>query len=218
MGLSGQSWQIRTIEINFTKALQMNNLICFLSIFVLCSTVQADQVTHAHTSKYAGEEQRSIKSLSPDDIAQLRSGSGWGLAKAAELNGMPGPIHLLEIKEKIPLTDDQISVVEAAYQQMKAQAIQQGERLIELEQELELLFRTGSVTQDALRASLSRIAQQRMELRFTHLSAHLKMPGILSKDQIRKYNAIRGYSKQDPCTNVPQGHNAEMWRKHNGCQ
>ena len=188
-----------------------------LSILVLSVTAQAAETKHSQVSKYAGEEKRSIKSLSPDDIEELRKGSGWGLAKAAELNGLPGPAHLLELKDKIPLNDDQVLAIDKIYQAMKAQAIQQGEHLIAVEQELELLFHSDSITQDGLRASLNKIAKARMELRFTHLSTHLKTPDILSKDQIRKYNDIRGYSNSDPCANVPEGHSAVMWRKHNGC-
>jgi len=188
-----------------------------LPILVLGVAVQATETKHSQASKYAGEQQRSIKSLSPDDISELKMGGGWGLAKAAELNGVPGPAHLLGMKDKIPLNDDQVLAIDEIYQAMKAQAIQQGERLIALEQELELLFRSGSITQDTLRSSLERIEEARMELRFTHLATHLKTPDILSKDQIEEYNRIRGYSNPDPCANSPEGHNAEMWRKHNGC-
>ncbi len=185
---------------------------------MLAVNAQANDDSHSKGSKYAGEEKRSIKSLSPDDIAELKRGGGWGLAKAAELNGVPGPAHLLEMKDKIPLTEDQVMAINKIYMQMKEQAIKQGERLIVLEQELELQFRSGSITPDALRASLTKIANVRMELRFTHLATHLKTPDILSKDQIRKYNELRGYSNPDPCANIPEGHNAEMWRKHNGCK
>ena len=62
-------------------------------------------------SPYAGEESRAVKSLSAEDIAELRRGGGWGLARAAELNGMPGPIHLLELKDDIPLTREQVSAI-----------------------------------------------------------------------------------------------------------
>ncbi|CAN7503757.1 hypothetical protein LJR255_003422 [Pararhizobium sp. LjRoot255] len=55
---------------------------------LLPATAGAQQAHHDHKSAYAGEEVRSIKSLSEDDISELRRGGGWGLAKAAELNGM----------------------------------------------------------------------------------------------------------------------------------
>ena len=53
-------------------------------------------------------QSRAIKSLSESDIQELRRGGGWGLALPAELNGMPGPVHLLELKDQIPLATDQV--------------------------------------------------------------------------------------------------------------
>jgi len=46
----------------------------------------AQHAGHTPNAPYAGEEHRAIKSLSDEDIAELRRGGGWGLAKAAELN------------------------------------------------------------------------------------------------------------------------------------
>ena len=54
-------------------------------------------------SPYAGEHKRSIKTLSKHDIEQLQNGKGWGMAKAAELNGVPGPAHILEMKAEIDM-------------------------------------------------------------------------------------------------------------------
>ncbi|MBT3972460.1 MAG: hypothetical protein HOE99_01485, partial [Acidiferrobacteraceae bacterium] len=50
-------------------------------------------------SPYVGQETRVIKSLSAEDIDDLINGRGWGLAKPAELNGVPGPAHLLEMQQ-----------------------------------------------------------------------------------------------------------------------
>jgi len=68
-------------------------------------------------------QNRAIKSLSDDDIKELRRGGGWGLALAAELNGMPGPAHLLELKDQIPLTDDQVAKTQALLNDMRQAAI-----------------------------------------------------------------------------------------------
>jgi len=38
----------------------------------------------------------------------------------------------------------------------------------------------------------------------------------LSTDQIDNYAVLRGYAS-DPCSNVPDGHDATMWKRHNGC-
>ena len=42
-------------------------------------------------SPYAGQEQREIQALSTEEIEGYLSGSGMGLAKAAELNHSPVP-------------------------------------------------------------------------------------------------------------------------------
>jgi DNA repair protein RadC len=49
--------------------------------------VSANGLTPANP--YAGQQTRSIKALSPEDIDELRKGAGMGLAKAAELNSIP---------------------------------------------------------------------------------------------------------------------------------
>lgn len=50
-------------------------------------------------SIYAGEKTRLIKTLSEQDLEEIARGGGWGLARAAELNGVPGPTHLLELAD-----------------------------------------------------------------------------------------------------------------------
>ncbi|BDW97808.1 hypothetical protein MACH10_34930 [Thalassospira tepidiphila] len=70
-------------------------------------------------SPYVGQQHRPVKSLSAEDLVELRKGGGWGLAKAAELNGVPGPAHLLELSDQIPLSADQHAAITALYADMK---------------------------------------------------------------------------------------------------
>jgi hypothetical protein len=172
---------------------------------------------HSHQSKYAGEEKREIKSLSATDIEELKTGKGWGLAKAAELNGVPGPLHLLEMKEEIDLSANQIRAIEDIYKKMKQEAISLGLELIELERELNNHFANRTITDELLRQILQGFAQVHRQLRYVHLSAHLNTPDILKSEQITLYNKLRGYSSGDPCENVPKGHDPEMWKKHHNC-
>ncbi len=197
----------------------MKYILIILTFCVFTFSTHAGNHSHQHenTSTYAGQEQRDIKSLSHDDISELQRGGGWGLAKTAELNGVPGPVHLLELKDQIPLTDSQVSELTKIYKTMKTQAIDFGLKLISLEHKLEQHFQKRTINDSILRSSLDEISIVRGRLRYTHLAAHLKTPEILSEAQIRKYNALRGYSSSDPCSHVPVGHNAEMWKKHNGC-
>ena len=197
----------------------MKRLTLTLSLASLAITAQAagDSAHQGHVSKYAGEESRIIKSLSRADIEELRAGGGWGLARAAELNGMPGPAHLLEMKNEISLSEDQVSELTEIFNRMNRLARNHGEILIRLESELETGFRERTITNESLRRQLQAIGQVRSELRYIHLSAHLETPEILTQQQITRYNSLRGYAGSDPCANVPKGHDAAMWRKHNGC-
>ena len=180
------------------------------------------QQSHGTTSDtpatpYAGLEQRDIKSLSEQDLIELRNGSGWGLALAAELNGMPGPLHLLELKEQLGLTPDQVQAIEVIYEQMQAEAIQAGEQFIEAEAAIEAGFREQQLSEQTLQELIMASAQARAQLRYVHLSRHLQTPPLLTAEQIARYNTLRGYGSQNPCDAVPEGHNPEMWRRHNQC-
>jgi hypothetical protein len=57
---------------------------------------------------YAGLEARSIKTLSDQQIGDLRAGRGMGLALAAELNGYPGPMHVLELADALGLSANSV--------------------------------------------------------------------------------------------------------------
>ncbi|MDX1554971.1 MAG: periplasmic heavy metal sensor, partial [Xanthomonadales bacterium] len=164
-----------------------------------------------------GQEQRLIKSLSPDDQVALKTGGGWGLAKSAELNGLPGPLHLLQMSDEIGLSGAQQQAIQDIYDAMKAEAIDLGLRMIELESELDDAFASRQVDEASLRQRVDEIARTRGALRYVHLAAHLKTPDILSETQMQQYYELRGYA-DDPCARVPEGHDAEMWRRHNGCE
>ncbi len=175
------------------------------------------QHSHGGHTPYAGMQSRAIKSLSENDIQELRRGGGWGLALSAELNGMPGPAHLLELKDQIPLTQDQVAKTEALFQDMRKAAIPAGERLIAAETAIEAAFAKGSVDEAVLRRLLAEAEAARTELRFVHLSQHDKTVQFLKPEQINRYNMLRGYA-EDPCKNIPAGHHPEMYRRHMGCK
>lgn len=194
----------------------MRGWLIVLSLLAVAGLADAGAAQQPHTSQYAGEENRRIKSLSADDIDELRRGGGWGLAKAAELNGVPGPAHLLELKDDIALSAAQVERIAAMMDDMRRRAIVVGERLIELEGELEDHFRQRTITDAVLKSLLDQIASERGRLRYVHLSTHLQTPLILTEEQIARYNRLRGYGVA-ACDAVPEGHDAALWRKHNDC-
>ena len=196
-------------------SLRIPNLLFVAAIMALSACSHSKQI---HQSVYVGQEKREIKSLSKEDIYELSNGHGWGFAKAAELNGMPGPAHILEMENEIGLTQLQKKKIEHLYQQMKDQAIPLGLDLIEHERKLNDQFADKTITDSALRELLNDIALIRSKLRYVHLSTHLNTPHILSNEQIILYNQLRGYGSNDPCTIIPKGHDPALWKKHNNCK
>ena len=187
-----------------------------LALCAMILPISVAAQTHV-PSPYAGLESRELKSLSEADLEDLRMGRGWGMAIAAELNGVPGPAHLLELRDELGLEAGQIAAIEDIFDAMQAEAQQTGERFIAAEAAIEAAFRDGGVTPGALRALIDTSASARAELRFIHLSRHLETPPLLTAEQIALYNELRGYGASNPCDAVPEGHDPAMWRRHNGC-
>jgi Spy/CpxP family protein refolding chaperone len=166
-----------------------------LSIALLLGVATAAAQEH---SPYSGFEQRPIKALSAQQVADLKAGRGMSLALAAELNGFPGPLHVLELADKIELTAEQRQAVEALYAAMKAETIPIGERLIGQEAELDRLFANRSVTPASLAAATEAIGQTQAALRKAHLAYHLSTSAVLTAEQARRYAELRGYAGGHP--------------------
>jgi hypothetical protein len=146
-------------------------------------------------SSYAGQQSRSIKALSDADIAALGKGDGMGMAKAAELNGYPGPLHVLALAPDLRLTESQVSQVTAIRDRMSAAALPLGAELIKRERLLDGLFAQGQITPGRLTTETAAISEIQGRLRAVHLAAHLETRAILSADQVAQYNKLRGYDR-----------------------
>jgi Spy/CpxP family protein refolding chaperone len=142
---------------------------------------------------YAGLEARSIKALSEQQIADLRAGRGMGLALAAELNGYPGPMHVLELADSLHLSDQQRAKMQELFTAMKAEAIPLGERLIAQEADLDRKFANKTITPTSLAASMDAIGITHAALRQTHLKYHLSTVEVLTPAQVQHYAELRGY-------------------------
>ena len=170
---------------------------------VLLSACSSGEESAIH-SPYAGEEARGIKALSQDDIEGLLAGAGTpfgGMAKPAELNGYPGPRHVLDATEagEFEVTDEQKAQIETLYKEMRAEAISLGEQIIELEIAVDDAFTNASIDEAFLEENVTKSARLYGQLRVVHLKYHLSMVDILSDEQVAQYNELRGYTSGDPC-------------------
>jgi len=147
------------------------------------------------SSSYAGQEQRAIKALSPQDIKMYLEGHGMGFAKAAELNHYPGPRHVLDLAMELKLSHEQFTRTQQIFDAMHNSAVTLGKRIVEKEKQLDSLYATQKISEAQLRAVVGEIARLQGELRVTHLNAHLEMKKILTPVQTAKYDELRGYGK-----------------------
>jgi Spy/CpxP family protein refolding chaperone len=169
------------------------NTVVRLHLLVLACAWTA--LAHAATpSPYAGQQSRDIKALSGAEQADLLAGKGMGLAKAAELNGYPGPAHVLELADQLALTAEQRARTQALWQSMDARARAIGQQVVDAERELDALFVSRQVTRERMAAELDRIGALQAQLRAVHLEAHLEQERILTPEQTSRYATLRGYA------------------------
>jgi hypothetical protein len=163
--------------------------------FIVAALLLASTAAFAQTP-YAGMQTRPIKALSDQQVADLGAARGMGLALAAELNGYPGPSHVLELADRLNLSADQRASIQRLFDSMKAEALPLGSKLIEQEADLDKQFASRTVTPESLKVLTAALAVTQGELRGTHLKYHLSTAVILSPAQLQRYAELRGYDGQ----------------------
>jgi Spy/CpxP family protein refolding chaperone len=135
-----------------------------------------------------------VTSLSEDEIAGLLAGKGMGLAKPAELNGYPGPMHAMELADQLQLTAEQRATIKQIFDRMAARAKSAGAAYVEAERALDGVFRSGKASPKVVNAALAKADKARAAVRMAHLNAHIETTPILTSDQRATYARLRGYS------------------------
>jgi Spy/CpxP family protein refolding chaperone len=139
-----------------------------------------------------------VKTLAGDEIQGLLNGEGMGAAKAAELNHYPGPRHVLDLASQLQLSRVQRNKTQETYDRMHEEAVRLGREILHREEELDQSFKKDEVDPNKLKTLVMEIARLRGELRLVHLLAHAEMKRLLSKEQIEKYDELRGYGTHRP--------------------
>ena len=165
-----------------------------LALALIATPVAAEITHHGPHTPYAGLEARDIKALSPEQIEDLKAGRGMGLALAAELNGYPGPRHVLDFARQLALTPDQQRHTTELFDAMRQETSALGLRLIEAERALDRLFAERRATPQSVAAATQLAGSVEGELRAAHLRYHLSMMEVLTPQQIESYSRLRGYA------------------------
>ena len=141
-----------------------------------------------------GMKKREIKALSETEVKSFLNGEGMGFAMSAELNHYPGPRHVLDLGEQLHLSDDQKKSIKESFDQMHSQAVQLGEQLVEKERALDSAFVSKTINLKSLEQMTKGIEKLRGRLRYIHLAAHIKVRNVLTQEQIKSYDQLRGYT------------------------
>jgi Spy/CpxP family protein refolding chaperone len=181
-------------------------LFCLLIAAVVSAFAQTGTPPTTTPPAYSGQEKRETKALSAEEEASLLNGEGMGMAKAAELNHYPGPRHVLELSRQLRLTPEQTTRARAVFERMRAEAVRLGALVVAGERELDRLFARGEITPEKLREMSREIAAHRGDLRAAHLHAHLETRALLTPEQVKRYDELRGYGPQKSGADKPAAH------------
>lgn len=143
---------------------------------------------------HAGKETREVKALSPEEMAGLLAGEGMGQALAAEWNSWPGPRHVLELARPLGLNAKAATQLRAIRDRMQADAIRLGQEYIDLERQLDMRFANRHIDEDVLATLTAEIGRLQGAIRHVHLRAHLETTALLTPEQLRRYDELRGYA------------------------
>ena len=121
----------------------------------------------------------------------IATGRGFGMAFAADQNGFRGPLHILELKDRLKLTAEQEAKAQAMMAAVLAESRPKSARLLEAEAKLRQLFASGQADETAVRAAVVEVEKARTEVRLVHLMTHLKARELLTDEQRRLYLEAR---------------------------
>jgi Spy/CpxP family protein refolding chaperone len=134
---------------------------------------------------------RRMQAMQEESDRVVAQGLGAGMAFAADQNGYPGPLHVLELKERLRLTPAQEARVTALQTAMFADARPKSARLLEAEARLRRLFAEGAADEARVRATAAEVERARTEVRLVHLLTHLETRAVLTEEQRRLYHEAR---------------------------
>jgi Spy/CpxP family protein refolding chaperone len=144
------------------------------------ASADAGQAPHRRMEAY----QREIDTV-------LADGRGAGLAFAADQNGYPGPLHVLELARELGITAEQETRVRGLFATMLQQARARAGRLAAAEAQLVRLFADRAADEGTVRAAVQDAEAARREVRLVHLLAHLQAHDVLTEAQRQKYHELR---------------------------
>jgi hypothetical protein len=146
---------------------------------------------HQHGAGDDSQAHRRVEAYQREFDQVIADGRGFGLAFAADQNGYPGPLHVLELKERLQLTAEQEARTRALYETMLGRARSGAARLAAAEDRLRQIFAGATAEPAAVQAAVVDAETARAEVRLVHLLAHVQTREVLTEAQRRTYHQLR---------------------------
>ena len=157
----------------------------YFAIFCL-SLLSSSSFAQTADSLYSPVKTLSYKQynayLNGDDIDNM--------ALVAELNHYPSPQKTIELKKQLGLSADQLLKITAVNTELVRKKKEMGRFIIKNERVLDSLFRVRKVDDGSLIFYGERTDLYRGELRNAILQAYLKISGILTPNQLKRYEQL----------------------------
>ena len=162
-----------------------------LALVLLVAVPARGQSPHQHGHGGDAQPHRRVEACEREFEQVVADGRGAGLAFAADQNGYPGPLHVLELKDRLRLTGEQETRMRALLEAMFAESRPRAAKLAEAEARLRRLFAAGSADDAVVRAAVAEAERARAELRLAHVLTHLRTRDLLTEEQRRIYQQLR---------------------------
>jgi Spy/CpxP family protein refolding chaperone len=173
-------------------------------IIAIALGVTAPPALAQHSTAPSASHHALVQTYEKAFEENVATGRGFGMAFAADQNGYPGPLHVLELKDRLKLTAEQEARMQAMLAAMFAESRPKGARLLEGEARLRRLFAGGHADETSVGAAVAEVEKARAEVRLVHLRFHLKTREVLTDEQRRVYHEARW--GQHGSMRTPEGH------------
>jgi len=141
---------------------------------------------------YAAPPAREIKALSAQEQRGFTEGENMGMARAAELNGYPGPKMVLEMAQMLKLTPEQMAATRELMTRQKAEVRKLGAELVDAERTLDVVFREHRADEAQVGRLTTQIAQLQGRIRAAHLQTYMGAAALLTPEQMQQYAGMHG--------------------------
>ena len=158
------------------------------------------QSGHGHQHGGGGDAQahQRVEACQREFDQVVADGRGFGLAFPADQNGYPGPLHVLELKDRLRLTPEQETRMRALFEAMLAEARPRAARLAAAEARLRQIFAERAADDAAVRTAVAEAETARAEVRLAHLLTHVRTRDVLTEAQRQTYHQLRWGAPKNP--------------------